>query len=161
MRRVNKHLVGEGENFVVQAVIEHARKLRGIVALGEIGAAYVSQEKRVTGQNRPGRGGFLLVCNYEAHALLRMARGFERSDAHLSNLQLETVFDCYMRESRAGLGSNVDTRAGSLGEPLVSGNEVSVQVCLEDVSNGNTTLVGSLKVNLDITLRIDYHRFPL
>ena len=90
-----------------------------------------------------------------------MPRRFESGDADFSNLQLETVFDGYVRESCTGLRSNVDARAGSRRQFSVSGNKVSMQMSLEDVANGNLILLGGLQINFDVTLRIDHDGLTL
>jgi hypothetical protein len=84
--------------------------------------------------------------------------GFESRDAHLADLQLEAVFDCYVRECGLGLRSHVDAGAGSRSQFSVAGNEIGVQVSLEDVANGDAVLLRGLQVDFNVTLRIDYYR---
>ena len=90
-----------------------------------------------------------------------MPRSFESCDAHLPNLQMETVLDRHVREGRLGLRSDVDAGAGSCRQLSVSGDEVGMQVSFEDVANGNTIRLRGLQVNLHVTLRIDHNRFAL
>ena len=49
MRRINQNVIYEFENFIVQAVIEHARQLHGGVAGRKVGTAHISDKKRIAG----------------------------------------------------------------------------------------------------------------
>jgi hypothetical protein len=56
------------------------------------------------------------------------------------------------------LRSHVDAGAGSRSQFSVAGNEIGVQVSLEDVANGDAVLLRGLQVDFNVTLRIDYYR---
>src|SRR5580692_9852904 len=146
MRRIDKNFVGQGEQLAVQAVIKHSCQLCGVETLGKIGTAHVSEEKRIAGENSPGRGRLLFVRNYQANAFGRMAGGFKSCDAHFSNLHMETVLDSNVREGRLGLRSDVNASAGSRRQLSVSGDKVGMQVSFEDVANGDMILLSGFEV---------------
>src|SRR5258706_11611448 len=86
---------------------------------------------------------------------------FQSRNSHFADSQLETVLYGDVRKSSSCLRSDVNEGAGSRGQLLMPGNEVGVKVSLEDMANGNMIRLGSLKINFDVTLRIDDHSLTL
>ena len=63
-----------------------------------------------------------------------------------------------MRKHCSGTAADVDGGAAPGGQLFVAGDEIRVQVGLEDVTDADALLLRRLQVNLDIALRIDDHR---
>ena len=138
VRGIHGHRVGQCQQFVMQTVIKHSRKLPRRVRAGKIGASNIANKQRVAGQNRRRLCRLGCICGafiskYEANALWRVSRRLQRANQHRSHFHFETVGQRHMRKSRVGLRSNVDLCAGTRREFLVSGNKVSVQVSFENV----------------------------
>ena len=79
----------------------------------------------------------------------------------VADLQLEAVMQRDVLELRARGRADVDLRAGSLRQLPVAGDEVGMQVRLEDVADREAVLLRGFEVDLDIALRIDDHRLAL
>ena len=53
-----------------------------------------------------------------------------------------------------------DPGAGGLGQLQVSGDEVGVEVGVDDSDDAQPVLAGLLQVHLDVAARVDHHRLP-
>src|SRR5213080_509660 len=145
----------------MKTVIEHARQLLSRVSRREIGAADITEEKRVPGQRRPGLRGFLFICYQQANALRCVTRRLQNSNAGFADLQLEAILHIDVRELCPCGGSDVNRRAGASGEFLVSGDKVGVKVGLENVPNLQPVLGRGLQIDFDIPLWIDNYCLPV
>jgi hypothetical protein len=66
-----------------------------------------------------------------------------------------------MREGRASLITDVNGGSGSGRQLAMTGDEVGVEMSLENVTNLNLVRLGGLEVNIDVPLWIDDHRLAL
>ena len=93
---------GRGEEFFVEALVEHGGEfLRGVVA-GEIGAAYVADEEGVAGEDGSGMGGGSEVGEDGADAFDGVAGSVEEVEARVAELESVAVFDGGVGEGRHG-----------------------------------------------------------
>src|SRR5208337_5607990 len=69
--------------------------------------------------------------------------------------QSEAVIHRNVRKCGPGGTREIDTRAGPRGQLAVSGNEVRVQMGLEDVANRQPLFLRCFKIDFHVALRID------
>ena len=113
--------------------------LRGVVG-GEVGAAYVADEEGVAGEDGSGLRGGGEVGEDGADAFDGVAGGVEEVEAGVAELEGVAVFDRSVGEGGVGVFAEVDAGAGALGEFVVAGDEVGVEMGLDDVLDGETFL---------------------
>src|ERR1700722_19308763 len=139
----------------MQIVVEHSRQLRGSIFFREVGTTHVPEEQGGAGQNGPRLGRLLFIGDNQTDAFGCVSRGLENAERKPSNLQMESVVHRDMWKSRAGLRSDINLRAAARGQFAMTGDEIGVQVGLEDVADGNVLGFRSLKIDFDVTLRVD------
>jgi hypothetical protein len=122
---------------------------------GEVGAAYVAYEESVAGEDGSGLGGRGQVGEDGADAFYGVAGGVEEVDAGAAELEGVAFFDGGVGEGGAGVFAEVDAGAGALGEFVVAGDEVGVEMGLDDVLDAETFLAGEVEVEVYIALWVD------
>ena len=148
-------VVGELEEFFVQALVEQGGELlRGVVG-GEIGAAYVADEESVAGEDGSGACGRGEVGEDGADAFDGVAGGVEEVEAGVAELEGVAVFDGGVGEGGVGVFAEIDAGAGALGELVMAGDEVGVEMGLDDVLDAEIFLAGEVEVDIDVALGVD------
>jgi hypothetical protein len=84
-----------------------------------------------------------------------VAWGVEEVEAGVAELEGVAVFDGGVGEGGVGVFAEVDAGAGALGELVMAGNEVGVEMGLDDVLDGETFLAGVVEVEVDVALGVD------
>src|SRR6266568_4314802 len=100
-----------------------------------------------------------MIGDDQADALGSMPRCFQDADRRLPKVELKSILHRDVRKLRSGLRAHVDGRTGAGCQFPVAGNKVGVQVTLKNVPDGDSVISSGLQVQLDVALRIDYHRF--
>ncbi len=148
-------VVGELEEFFVEALIEERGELlRGVLA-GEIGAAYVAYEEGVSGEDGAGLSRADEVGEDGADAFDSVAGSVEEVEVGVAELEGVAVFYGDVGESSVGIFAEVDAGSGALGQLVVAGDEVGVEMGLDDVLDAEIFLAGEVEVEVDVALRID------
>ena len=148
-------IVGEFEKFFVETLVEHRGQFLRSVVAGEIGAAYVAYEEGVAGKDGAWVGGSDEVGEDGADAFDGVAGGVEEVEAGVAEAEGVAVFDRCVREGSVGVFAEVDAGAGAFGEFVMAGDEVGVEMGLDDVLDLEIFLAGSFDVDVDVTLRVD------
>ena len=132
---IHQHLIRQLQQFVMQAVIEHACQLFGRVRAGKIGTAHVTDKQRVAGQYGPRLQRLLIIGDHQADALQSMAWSFENLDSALPKRKFEAVVNGHVRERCAGLSAEINFGPGAGGEFLVSGDKIGMQVSFKNMAD--------------------------
>ena len=124
---------GKGEELVVQGAVEVAGEAVGGAADGgeQVGPADVADEQRVAGEHGP-RLGVGVLADDDRDRLGRVARGVADLQGDLAERQPLAVGERVDREVGAGHVAVGDGGAGRLGQLEVAGEEVGVEVGLDD-----------------------------
>src|SRR6266496_26972 len=155
MRRKNFHFIGKLQQLVMQAAVEHGRKLlRGVVA-GEIGAANVSHKQRVSGEYGSWPGMVDQVSHCNTNALQGVTWRLKKVETALAKPDGIAVFNRSVRERSAGAFAEINARRGALGKLMMTGNEVGVEVGFDNVLDLQVLSLGGIKVNVNVALRIN------
>src|SRR5581483_8731033 len=123
------------QQLAMQAVIEHSGELFRSVRIGKVGTTNVANEQRVAGEHTPGLRLALRIVHGKAHALWSMPGRFQDTDAALAEADFIAITQWDVGKLCACLNADVDAGTGTRGELLVSGDEVGVQVRLEDMGD--------------------------
>src|SRR5579862_4785578 len=145
----------------MQAVVEHSCKLLRRVIWRKIRPAHVADEQCVTRQHRPWLRRPFFIGDDQATTFGSVAGRLESPHEHLSDLHFKSVPKRYMRKIRAGLRSDIHLRARTFCEFFVPGNEVGMQMRFKNMPDCQPLLLGRLKVNVYVALRIDDRSFAL
>ena len=84
-----------------------------------------------------------------------VAGGVEEVEAGFTELERVAVFDGDVREGGMGVFAEVDSGSGALGEFVVAGDEISVEVRFDDVLDAEIFLGREVEVEVDVALRVD------
>ena len=122
---------------------------------GEIGAAYVADEKSVAGEDGAGGRGRREVCEDGADAFDGVAGRVEEVEAGVAELEGVAVMEGDVGEGGVGIFAEIDAGSGALGELVVAGDEVSVEMGLDDVLDAEIFLAGEVEVEVDVSLWVD------
>ena len=101
---IDAHVVGQGEQLLVEAIVEQGGELLGGVIGREIGAADIADEERVAGEHGAGARRAVEIGDHDADALERMAGSFEEAQAALAEGDLVAIVD-------GGCGNRAAARA--------------------------------------------------
>jgi hypothetical protein len=82
--------------------------------------------------------------------------GLQKSEAALAELNPVSVSDCNVRELSSRASAEIYLRSGALGEFVMSGDKIGVNVRLDDVFDLPPVGGCGFKVDVDIPLGIDY-----
>jgi hypothetical protein len=157
--RIDQALVGQGQQFFVQGIEEHAAEVGGGPAErdAQIGAAYIADEQRVAGEHAVGQGvAGAEVINNDGDRLGSVAGCLERLETHAA--ELEQVAIVKRRKCVGGLrgAAEVDGCARAIAQLEVASDEVGVKVREEDVPDLQPVLGGERDVLVGVALRIDH-----
>ena len=148
-------VIGEFEELFLEALIEERGELlRGVVG-GEIGAADIADEESVSCEDRSGLDGSGEIREDGTDPFDGMAGGVEEVEAGIAELEGVAVFDGDVRKGRVGIFAEVDSGAGALGELVVAGDEVGVEMRLDDVLDAEIFLGREVEVEVNVALRVD------
>ena len=159
---VNQGLIGKGQQFVVQRVVEVGSQIGSRPAEGraQVGAADIADEQRVAGEHgvglcvrlsgdrRPGSRS-IRWCGRESRAPAGAVPGKSR---------VSPSFMATKAYSACGAGAEVDGRAATVAQLEVAGDEIGVEVGEKDVADLEAEFLGVGEVLLDVALRIDDDR---
>ena len=84
-----------------------------------------------------------------------MAGGVEEVEAGVAELEGVAVFDGGVGEGRVGVFAEIDAGAGALGELVMAGDEVGVEMGLDDVLDLEVLFAGVVDVEVDVALGVD------
>src|SRR5690242_19840915 len=144
----------------MQAVVEHGGKLlRGMIGR-EIGPAYVTDEQRIPGKHGERVRRFLRVGDQNGDAFRRMAWRFKKAQNAIAEAKLVAIPDGRVGEFDVATGAEVDPGAGDGRELAMPGDEVGMQVRLDDVLDGELVAKGVFDVDAGVALRVDHGGNP-
>lgn len=157
MRGEDPDRVREVHQLVLDGVVEHAAEFVGGDAdRGEqVGPADVADEQRVAGQHPVGEGVVGVLVHQDADRLRGVAWGFE--DLELDVAEGDAFAVDQLVDGVFGLGALpvADPGAGPVGEFQVAGEEVGVEVGVDDRLDGETVFGGVGEVFGDVAARVD------
>src|SRR5262249_4100378 len=113
MSRINKHVVGQGHQLGMEAVVEHAGQLLRRMSAREVRTSNITKEQSISGQNGPGRARLVVIGDNEADAFERVTGRFPNFELTVAEVQLEAVCDRHVRELCASLRSDVNFCSGA------------------------------------------------
>ena len=153
-------LVGQGEELLAQGVVQVARQLGGTGTLGsrQIRPPDVADEQGVAGQHAVGDLVTGALVHHEADRLWRVPRRGPYLHLHLTQADALTVGQPFDRELRLCLRSEADAGPRCLGELEMPGEEVSVEVGLDDPLDLEPGGFGVGEITRDVPLWVDHHR---
>ncbi len=140
----------------MKALVKHAGELLRCVIWGEIGAAHIADEERVAGQHRVGLGRTFEIGDQDRDAFEGVARRLQEAQDAVAEAQFVAIVHRDMRERGAGLGAQINVRAGERCQLLVAGNEIGVQVSFNHVGDAEAVFDGVFDVDADVALRIHH-----
>ena len=134
VRGVHPGGIGQRHQLVVQRVVELVGQLlAGEADRGQqVGSADVADEQRVAGQHAVGNVVTGVLVDHDAQRLGRVPRGVAELQRHLAQRIALAVGDAHRLELGLGDRGVHDLRAGGLGQFQVAGQEVGVEVGLDD-----------------------------
>jgi hypothetical protein len=144
----------------VQRVVE----LVGQVLLGEpdraqqIRSADVTDEQRVAGHHAIRFGVPGMLVDHDAHRLRRVSGSVAELQLDIAQRVTLAVLDRGEVVFRLGHRGIDDPGTGGLGQLQVPGQEVGVEVGLDDQLDGHAGGLGIGDVLADVPLRVDHHR---
>jgi hypothetical protein len=159
MRRIQKRLVRQLQELLVQRLVEHGGQLLGAPALSraQVGAADVADEQRVPAEHRVGplRIGCQVV-DQQRDGLRRVARSPEHLQAHRGP-QVDARTVAVGDELVVGIRASpqVDGGTRTIAQLEMAGQEIGVEVSQEDVTDLAARLLRHLQITPDIPLWID------
>ena len=140
----------------MEALVEECGELLGGVVGGEVGAAYVAYEESVAGEDGSGVCGLGEVGEDGADAFDGVPGSVEEVEPGIAELEGVAVLDWGVGEGRVRVLAEVDAGAGALGELVVAGDKVGVEVGLDDVLDLQIVLLCELDIQVNVALRIDH-----
>ncbi len=160
MGRVDPRRVGQGEQPGPQRPVQlPGQRLGGQVGARrgeEVGAADVSHEEGVSGEHPVGDGVVEVLPDQETDRLRRMARRGQHLQAHLAEGEALAVGQRLEGEADVCARAVADHRAGAVGQLQVAGEEVGVDVGLDDPLDRHVPLGDLLQVDVDVATRVDH-----
>ncbi len=84
-----------------------------------------------------------------------VAGGVKEVEAGVAELEGVAVAEGDVGEGGVGLFADVDAGSGALGELVVAGDEVGVEVGFDDVFDAEISLAGEVEVEVDVALGVD------
>src|SRR5205807_2273199 len=144
--------------LVMQAVVEHRGKLLRRVLGRKIRTANVANEQSVAGKERFWPGRLFEISHRDANALHGVSGSRKKIKAAVTELEGITLLDRCVREGGAGAFPEINARSSTLRELMMTGDEVGVQVCFDDVLDLQPLLLGGVEVDIDVALRINDRR---
>ena len=159
MRRVNFHVVWQGQDFLVQRIVELAREIARIfIRIAQVGPADVVHEEQVAGEDR---GRFVLFPNEKGKTIRRMARRLEQFDLERADLDPRAIFPRDVLVMHRCVLRDVNFGAGALRQLAKAGGEIGVRMTIEDRDDLESFALRLLQVIFDIPFRIDHGGFTV
>ena len=159
MRRIHPGAVGQRHQLVVERVV----KVIGEFLAGEtdrgkqVGPTDVADEQGVAGQHTVGIGVVGMLVDHDAHRLRGVPGGMAELQLNVAQGVALAVLDRHGVELGLCDRGVDDLGAGRFGKFEVAGEEVGMEVRLDDQLDGHAEFLGVGHVLADITLRIDDH----
>jgi hypothetical protein len=156
---VDEDRVGQGQQLVVERVVQHSRHgLGGEAARAdEVGPAHVADEQGVPGEHHAGLVGDRGVDDQDRHALRGVARCLQESQDHGAEPDLVAFPDGTVGERDVGLLAEDHGCPRALRQLAVSAHEVGVKVGLDHPADAEPSPVRFRDVLVDVTPRV-HHR---
>ena len=157
VRGIDPGRVRQGHQLVVQRVVE----LVGEFVAGEadrgqqVGSAHVADEQGVAGHHAVGNLVVGVLVDHDAHRLGRVPGGVAELQRHVAQRIPLAVGDTHRLELGLGDRGVDDLRAGGLRQFEVTGQEVGVEVGLDDQFDGQALFLGVGHVLGHVALRVD------
>ena len=117
----------------MQTPVEQCRKLLRCVFGGQIRPADIAHKQRVPGKDGARLRRLVQVGQHRADALNGVSRSLEKIEAAVTELQGVSISHRNMRKGRASRRSHVDARACAFRKLVVAGDEIRMQMGLNDV----------------------------
>jgi hypothetical protein len=155
VRGVNLRILGQCKKFLVKAAVEQRSQFMRGVSSREIRPAHITDKKRVSREHRFSPLGLLYVSQNNTDALDCVTRSLEEIEAAVPELNKISIPHRQVHERCAGTFPDVDVGAGAFGKFPMPGNEVCVQMRLDDMLDPDPLACRRLDVDLDVTLGID------
>ena len=153
MGRIDFAVVGKGQQFAVQAVIQFFGEFRG-AAGEEVGAADITDEQGVAGKN-PDRGRApVLIADHVTDMLRSVPRGFPHGQAHVLQFDRIALGHGPVFKTAIGRSRSDNDRSGPGGQLRVPGNEIGVKVGFDDMGDPDAEIAGRMNVNVHVALGI-------
>src|SRR5262249_22110179 len=153
--RKNLCVVGQREQLFMKTLVKNRRELLGSVSWRKIRPSDIAYEQSVAGENHAGPGRLAQIVHQNANAFDCVAGSLQEPETALPEPDLVSIMNRGMRELRSRTGAQVDLGAGSLCEFTVSGDEVGVDMGLDDMFDLPPVASGRFQVDIYIPLRID------
>jgi hypothetical protein len=148
--------VRESEQLLMQAVVEHRGEFLRSVVGGKIWTSNVANKQGVSGEDRLGTRRIAEVGHRDTDAFHGMARGLKESEPASAELEGIAVLHRGVWKFRAGTGAEVNPRSRACRKFVVAGDEIGVQMSLDDVLDFQPALLGGFQINLDVPLQINH-----
>src|SRR5438876_6185776 len=145
MGRIDEQLIGKRQEPVVQRVVEMGAEVVGCPPerSSQVGAADVTDEQSVPGEDGVGFGGVLLeIEGQDRDGLDGVAGGFEHLQAQSREVERIAVRHRHEGVFRLGARSEMDGRAATVAQFQMAGDEVGVEVGEEDVADLKAKFLG-------------------
>ena len=139
----------------MKALVEQCGKLLRGVICGEVGPPHVANKERVAGEDRRGPLRLAQIVHHNTNAFGGMAGRLKEAEAALPELNLVAVLHRDVGEQGSGPGSQIYARPGALGKLAMAGDEVSVQMRLNNMLDLPPVAGRRLQVDVNIPLGID------
>ncbi len=143
------------KQFFVKALEQEGCQLLRRVICREVGPAHIADEKSVARKDGAGLFGPLNIGHQDADAFHGVAGSLKKLEAAAAELNGVAVFDSGVGEGRASPVSKIDAGAGALSQLAMAGDKVRMQMCFDDVLDGDTDAGCRLDVYIDVALGID------
>ena len=142
----------------METIEQHAGELlRGQVA-GKIRTPHVTDEQGIAGEHSHWPIGLFQIGNHDRDAFDGVSRSFKEAQMALAESQLVAIFHWNVGKRCASRRAEIDCRASERRQLAMPGNEIGMQVCFDDVLNGEIVFPGLFEIDANVTLGIDYGR---
>jgi hypothetical protein len=150
--------IWKGKQFRMEGVEEQAAEVRGgpPESDAKIGAADVTNEQSVSGEDRVGLSFILLqIVDEKRRGFGSVAGSFEGFEADTAEFDDGAVRERSEAVFGLGFGTEIDCGADTVAEFEVAGNEIGVEMGEEDVFDLEVVFRGEGQVAIDVALRVD------
>jgi hypothetical protein len=90
-----------------------------------------------------------------------MPGSLQKPQANLAERNLILIAHRMMRKGCAGAFAQIDLCAGARRQFLMPGDEIRVQMSLNDMRDAQPALARNVEIEADVALRIDYGRYTV
>ena len=141
----------------VEAVVEVSHLLVENFRTGQVRPADVADEEHVAGQKHARRGRAHEVADQQRDGIGRMPGGEEHFHARRAGFENLAFDQGFVGVGHAGVGMDVDIRAGCRTQFLAAADVVGVHVGLDDADDAHALVTGDFQVAVDVAFGIDHH----